>query len=274
MRWSNRVLLNEVKPGAPVDDAAVDAFAAAAEKAFPEAGWQVRTRANVSPQFEKNLARFTQFLTLVGLTALIVGGVGVANAVRAFIDRKRPDFATLKSLGATGAYVFNATLIQVLMVAVAGVVLGLVIGLAIPFALSARSGRSSRSRSSRRSIRAAAAGLVYGVLTALAFSLIPIGRAHDVPVSGLFRDVIEGEPRFPRRRYIVMTLAAGALLAIAVALSRPIASSRSSTAARRWRLFWCCVASPQASRGWRVMRRTSAASSGGSPSPTSTGPAH
>jgi putative ABC transport system permease protein len=217
VRWSNRVLLNEVKPGAPVDDAAVDAFAAAAEKAFPEAGWQVRTRANVSPQFEKNLARFTQFLTLVGLTALIVGGVGVANAVRAFIDRKRPDFATLKSLGATGAYVFNATLIQVLMVAVAGVVLGLVIGLAIPFALSAAFGSVIPFPFKPAIYPAqAAAGLVYGVLTALAFSLIPIGRAHDVPVSGLFRDVIEGEPRFPRRRYIVMTLAAGALLAIAV----------------------------------------------------------
>ncbi len=219
VRWANRVLLNSPRAGVPADDAAVDAFVAAAEKAFPEAGWQVRTRANVSPQFEKNLARFTQFLTLVGLTALIVGGVGVANAVRAFIDRKRPDFATLKSLGATGGYVFTATLIQVLMVAMAGVAIGLAIGLAIPFALSAAFGTIIPFPFKPAIYPAqAAAGVLYGVLTALAFSLMPIGRAHDVPVSGLFRDVIENDARLPRRRYIVMTIAASLALAGAVAL--------------------------------------------------------
>ena len=64
-------------------------FVADAKRAFPDAGWEVRTRDNVSPQFSKNLARFTEFLTLVGLTALIVGGVGVANAVSVFVERKR-----------------------------------------------------------------------------------------------------------------------------------------------------------------------------------------
>lgn len=219
VRWANRVSLHGPKASVPVDDDAVNAFVAHAEKAFPEAGWQVRTRANVSPQFEKNLARFTQFLTLVGLTALIVGGVGVANAVRAFIDRKRPDFATLKSLGATGGYVFTATLVQVLMVAVAGVAIGLVIGLAIPFALSAAFGSIIPFPFKPAIYPAqAAAGVVYGVLTALTFSLMPIGRAHDVPVSGLFRDLVEADARLPRRRYILMTIACGLLLAAAVAL--------------------------------------------------------
>ena len=51
-------------------------------------------------------SNFTQFLTLVGLTALIIGGVGVANAVHAFVDRKRADLATFKALGATGGRVF------------------------------------------------------------------------------------------------------------------------------------------------------------------------
>ena len=61
--------------------------------------------------FERNIERFTQFLTLVGLTALLVGGVGVANAVRAYLDRKRDVIATLKSLGATGGRVFAIYLI-------------------------------------------------------------------------------------------------------------------------------------------------------------------
>ena len=64
-------------------------------------------RDNISPQFSRNLDRFTEFLTLVGLTSLIVGGVGVANAVRGFVERKRQTIAALKSLGATGSTVFT-----------------------------------------------------------------------------------------------------------------------------------------------------------------------
>ena len=64
----------------------------------------MRTRKNISPQFSQNLDRFTQFLTLVGLTSLIIGGVGVANAIRAYVERERATIATLKSLGATGLH--------------------------------------------------------------------------------------------------------------------------------------------------------------------------
>ncbi|MDB5648935.1 MAG: glycosyl transferase family 1, partial [Hyphomicrobiales bacterium] len=219
LRWVNRVALTGPRPGSPVTDADVDAFARAAEKAFPEAGWQVRTRANVSPQFEKNLARFTQFLTLVGLTALIVGGVGVANAVRAFVERKRPDLATLKSLGATGGYVFAATLVQVLGVAMIGIAIGLIVGLSLPFVISGLFGAVIPFPFAPTvSFAQAGAGILYGLLTALAFSLLPIGRAHDVPVSALFRDVVETGSTWPRNRYLVMTALAGLSLIGAVTL--------------------------------------------------------
>jgi putative ABC transport system permease protein len=58
-----------------------------------------------------------------------------------------------------------------------------------------------------------ALALVYGLLTALAFALWPLGRAHDVPVSALFRDEVARERRWPRRRYVVATLVVIALLA-------------------------------------------------------------
>src|SRR6202012_2029757 len=103
--------------GQPPSDASVAALVGDAAKAFPEAGWQVRTRSNISPQFAKGLDQFTQFLTLVGLTALIVGGVGVGNAVRAFVDRKRPSIATLKSVGAPGSQVVALYLTQVMLIA-------------------------------------------------------------------------------------------------------------------------------------------------------------
>ena len=100
------------------DDAANDARRSGrrrcARRQFPDAGWEVRTRDNASPQLERNIERFTQFLTLVGLTALLVGGVGVANAVKSHLDRRRDVIATFKSLGATGRDVFAIYLTQVI----------------------------------------------------------------------------------------------------------------------------------------------------------------
>ena len=74
---------------------------------------------------------------LVGLTALVVGGVGVANAVRAYLDGKRGVIATFKSLGASGGFVFAVYLVQILIIAALGILLGLVLGALMPFVASA-----------------------------------------------------------------------------------------------------------------------------------------
>src|SRR5690606_29140773 len=104
---------------------------------FPAAGWSIRTRTNAAPALASNIERFAQFLTLVGLTALVVGGVGVANAVRAYLEAKRGVIATFKSLGATGGFVFAVYLVQIMLIATIGVAIGLVIGAAMPFLASA-----------------------------------------------------------------------------------------------------------------------------------------
>src|SRR3954452_22532747 len=78
VRWIYRVKL----PDNAADDRSAQTLASEARTALPEAGWEIRTRSNASPQLERTISRFTQFLTLVGLAALLVGGVGVANAVK------------------------------------------------------------------------------------------------------------------------------------------------------------------------------------------------
>ena len=85
VRWSYRVRL----PENDSTDAAVETIVDAARAQLPSAGWEIRTRSNVSPQLERTIQQFTQYLTLVGLTALLVGGVGVANSVKYYLDRKR-----------------------------------------------------------------------------------------------------------------------------------------------------------------------------------------
>ena len=107
VRWHYRLRLPDGS------DRAVNATIADANARLPDAGWEILTRSNASPALERNVERFSQFLTLVGLTALLVGGVGVANAVKSHLDRKRDVIATLKSLGATGGRVFAIYLVQV-----------------------------------------------------------------------------------------------------------------------------------------------------------------
>jgi putative ABC transport system permease protein len=216
VRWSYRVTL----PGNP-QEGEIAALVDDAKKAFPEAGWDTRSRMNASPQFARQIDRFTQFLTLVGLTALLVGGVGVANAAQGFVDRKRPDLATLKSLGATGGFVFALSLLEVLALALVGSFIGLAVGSAIPFLLVQAFGHLlplplTPSVYASELLR----GLGYGLLTALAFSAWPLGKAHDVPVSALFRDMVDRDGRWPRLPYVLLTAAAvAALVALAVAFA-------------------------------------------------------
>jgi putative ABC transport system permease protein len=198
-----------------------DAVAEAAAAELPDAGWQVRTSAKPSPALARNLEHFTQFLTLVGLTALLVGGVGVANAVKSHVERKRDVIATLKALGATGGRVFAIYLAQVLLLSAAGAAIGLALGAALPFVVAAAFG-PMLPLPIAPAIHPAqlALGFGYGLLTALAFALWPLGRAHDVPVSALFRDAVAPAAGLPRRRYMLATaLVVAALAAAAVALS-------------------------------------------------------
>jgi putative ABC transport system permease protein len=201
----------------PGDEASVAArlpdLEAETRAALPEAGFEIRTRANADPRFARNIDRFSQFLTLVGLTALLVGGVGVANAVRRFVDMKRMDFATLKALGAPGGQVVLIHLVEVLLVALLGISIGLVIGAALPFLLAGvlADVLPVPLQPTIAWGELAVAGL-YGLVTALVFALLPLGTAHDTPVSALFRDVVDDTATRPRRGYLVAFLGALALL--------------------------------------------------------------
>ncbi|MBV9065988.1 MAG: ABC transporter permease, partial [Methylobacteriaceae bacterium] len=132
VRWTNRVVVTPEHGRAVASDSDVARLIHDANVAFPNAGWEVRTRTNVSPQFSKNVDRLTQFLTLIGLTSLIVGGSGIANAVRGFVERKRVTIATMKALGASGSYVFAETLVEILCVALIGIFAGTLAGALMP----------------------------------------------------------------------------------------------------------------------------------------------
>src|SRR5262249_34318417 len=179
------------------------------------------------PQLERNVERFSQYLTLVGLTALLVGGIGVANSAKHFVDRRRDVIATMKSMGATGSRVVAIYFVEVLMLASIGIIIGLEVGAALPFGVAAMFGAIIPLPLAPAFYPAQLAlALAYGLLTAITFSLWPLGRAHDVPVSALFRDQVAPQRRLPRSRYIVavaLTAATFAASAVTAAFDRKIA---------------------------------------------------
>ena len=195
---------------------------------FRDSGWQMRTYDNAAPGIQRMIGRLGSFLSLVGLTALLVGGVGVGNAVRAWLDTRLGVIATLKCIGASRAVVFRTYLVQLTVIAGLGVLAGLAIGafapvvvstmlealLPFPIALGIYPG-------------VLAVAVAFGLLTAVTFTVWPLSRAHETPAVALFRGVGLGV-RPGRRGHLALALAGGAGLALLAV----------ATAPNRWFAVW------------------------------------
>ncbi|UDQ90645.1 FtsX-like permease family protein [Xanthobacter autotrophicus] len=211
VRWSYRLLLDN-----PVPEN-LKAVMEEVREPMGRAGFEVRTRDGATPQLARNVGRISQFLTLVALTALLVGGVGVANAVSSHLAGKLEVIATLKAVGATRRDVFLTYGAEIGLIAAFGIVLGLMLGAALPFAATAAIGALVPFPLDPKIDGAALArAALYGLVVAAVFSVIPLARAQEARVSALFRDGI-GEMR--RRISLPYLLLVGGLGAALVVLA-------------------------------------------------------
>ncbi len=197
------------------------------ERAYPQAGWRIRAVDDAVPGVRRFIERMTLFLTFVGLTALLVGGIGVANAVGSYLDGKIATIATFKCLGAPSRLVFRIYILQVMVLALAGIAIGLVFGAIAPLVglWAVAELLPVAPRLGVFPAPLALAGL-FGVLTSLTFAFWPLARARDVPAASLFRDrVAPARPR-PRPRdlgALAVGVAALAALTIATAVEKNFA---------------------------------------------------
>jgi putative ABC transport system permease protein len=189
-----------------------------ADETFPDAGWRMQDRTNGAPGVRQFVLQVTVFLTLVGLTALVVGGVGVGNAVKSYMDGKRQVVATLKCIGATGSMIFQIYLAQVLALAAVGVVIGLAVGACLPFLVMIYFG-------DRLPVPAEFAvywepllvAAIFGFVVATAFAIWPLARAQEIPAANIFRDLVSPTRALPPRRYLVgLAISFAILIALAV----------------------------------------------------------
>lgn len=174
---------------------------------YESAGLRWRDRRNGAPGISRAVDRLSSFLVLVGLAGMAVGGVGVSAAVRAYLARKVNTIATLKSLGATRGTIFATYLMQIGILSMLGILLGLLLGggipmLAIPFLADQLPIPIEVGFFPAPLFEAA----IYGLLTALIFSIWPLARAVDISPAGLFREISGSAGRLPRWPYLVLVL--------------------------------------------------------------------
>ncbi len=195
-----------IQPGALVNyryrlrlpEGTAAAWVKRANATFPEAGWELRTANQASPNLRRLIGRAAQFLSLVGLATLLVGGVGIANAVRGHILAKTQTIATLKSLGALSGLIFAIYLCEIAGIALFAILVAVAIGALTPFVIAPLMGHlipvPARLAVYPRPLALAA---LYGVLTTLAFSLLPLGAIGAIRPGALFRDTVDPARRHP-----------------------------------------------------------------------------
>jgi putative ABC transport system permease protein len=151
-------------------------------------GFRIRTRDDAAPGLEFLIDQLDYFLSFIGLTSLIAGGLGVFGAVSAYLQTRQRSIAVLKALGASGGLVRNIYLFQIALLALLGVAIGLAIGATAPLILGAMI---------RDQLPVPALFAIYptpliragafGLLSAAAFSLAPLGQARRTSPANLFR---------------------------------------------------------------------------------------
>jgi putative ABC transport system permease protein len=185
----------------------LEALETATEAAFPSSGLRWRDSRNGAPGVARFVERLGAFLILVGLSGLAVGGIGVSAAVRAYLASKTSVIATLRTLGATRATIFQTYFLQIGALSLLGIGIGLVLGALVPILFGPL---ISASLPVPAIFTIHPAPLIeaalYGILTALIFTLWPLARTEDIRPAMLFRDALDGGKALPAWRYVIATL--------------------------------------------------------------------
>jgi len=191
---------------------------ASLDRQFPQAGWQARDRTQGAQGTRRFIDQLGEYLTLVGLSALLVAGIGVANAVQAWLDRKNATIAVCKVLGATSGFIVRVFGFQLALVTLAAILAGLAVGALVP-AAAGRLLADQLPVVPRLALYPAplllAAG--FGIAVAVAAATLPLARARQVPAAALLRGAVDAQMRRPPLAYrLASVCAAGSALALAV----------------------------------------------------------
>jgi putative ABC transport system permease protein len=123
-----------------------------------------------------------RFFSLLACIALLLGCLGVASSVHIYARGKREEVAILRCLGSTGWQAFTVYFVQIFFVGLAGSLVGAGLGLVIQQVVPVIFKDFVPAEITLGvSWRAAAEGLVLGVVISALFSLLPLVPVRFVP---------------------------------------------------------------------------------------------
>jgi putative ABC transport system permease protein len=215
-RIGHRTLL-KVPPGFP--SAGLDAAKEKLQRTIPDPTfYRIETYREAQPSLRRSLGRVERFLGLVALLSLFVGGIGVAQSVRAWLASRLDAIAVLKCLGMRPREIFPLYLGQTALLGLAGSLVGIAAGVAVQLVLPSLFPDLIPAELIRPWQPAALLrGLVLGVGVAVLFSLPPLSAVLRVPPARVLRR--EAEP-LPGHRWVLV--ATGIALALGVWLMASI----------------------------------------------------
>jgi putative ABC transport system permease protein len=187
--------------------------------AFPALPADVRSFDERSDRMAEVLGQIGSGLLLIGFSALFIGGLGVFNSVQAYLQGKLTSLAALRALGLRDARLAAFVLLQILLLAVLASMAGAFIGTGLALAgAQLAADKLPLTRVLQGLWQPALVALLFGVLTALAFSLPALGRALSVSPAALFRGIDAQPLHTPRGARWLTAAVAGATLALLVAV--------------------------------------------------------
>lgn len=173
-----------------VPDATIDQLVRDLRADFANEFARVRSYKATEDDIGEQFERAENYLSLVGLVIVILGGIGVSSVTRVFVQQKMKSIAVLKCVGARSAQLLAIYVAQVAVLGLAGSVLGVLLASAAIQAIPQFLGDATRGLDVTYALTAPAVlqGLGIGMLVSLLFSLVPLLDVRHVKPSLLLRD--------------------------------------------------------------------------------------
>src|SRR5215203_2869767 len=172
-----------------VDERRVDALMKSLRGDFKNTFLTARSFRSTEDEIGQDLQRAENYLSLVGLVVVVLGGIGVSSVTRVFIDQKLKSIAVLKCVGAGTWQVVSVYLLQVMVLGLGGSLMGLALGrlalAAAPSGLGTGGATLTLSHALTPGAMLQAVGI--GLMVSLLFSLVPLLRVRHIKPSLLLR---------------------------------------------------------------------------------------
>jgi putative ABC transport system permease protein len=200
-----------------VPDAALESLSAGFRKEFVNEFVGVRSYRRTEDQMGEDLLRAENYLSLVGLVVLILGGIGVSSVTRVFVQQKIRSVAILKCVGGTWLRLLAVYIAQVVLLGIAGSLLGVALAAAAVAAVPTFAGEAVQMLQVDYGLTASAVaqGVAVGMLVSLLFSLVPLLEIRNVKPSLLLRQDIPPAPGFDWLKWGITAAVAAALVGVA-----------------------------------------------------------